>query len=147
MDISRTCGVSRHHPAPARPKVHLPAQTGGGRGSLRSTKEEEEEEAPSDDGGGERKGLFVLGRCASMGDGGGGKGKGPSRFLQTYWVSRSICSISSFRHEREMMIDEYAGWYSSPKRRREGKAAAAAGDAKAMAKANLPLERRPTIVR
>ncbi len=30
--------------------------------------------APSDDGGGGGKGLFALGRCASMGKGGGGEG-------------------------------------------------------------------------
>ena len=37
--------------------------------------------------------------------------KGPHGFATgcfTYRVFRSICSISSFWHEREMMIDEYS---------------------------------------
>ena len=103
-------------------------EEGGGRRlrtqpPLRPTTEEEEEEEEEEREG--ERGLFALGRCASMGKGGGGKGKGPSRFCNrvVHLQGVSICSISSFRHEREM-IDESAGWYSSPKRRREGKAAA-----------------------
>ena len=48
---------------------------------------------PSDDGGGGGggKGLLVLGRCVSMGEGGGRKGKGPSAvFANLLGVSISL---------------------------------------------------------